>query len=306
MQGKDEQITYHDWLKSQVEAEEYWFQKIDLGGGLATPGWSNPMTEKLPFYGLPDDMTGMRVLDIGCCEGFFSFEAERRGAADVVAIDSFPESIRRFNICRNALGSKANGYLASVYDLDPKNFGTFDLVMYFGVLYHLRHPLLSLQKIASVTVGTILLQTRSFEAPGLGDISAARFNPFGIQSGTADNPTQDLSVIWEPNGACVRDMLLHVGFVNVERVHSSAQPIPSPSPNPTKPKGPRKPSKLKVYARRVLPQRGKPAPAPAPRARARASIAIFRGEAPVRSAGMTPPGPHISGTDGTFTGASRL
>jgi SAM-dependent methyltransferase len=146
------------------------------------------MTEKLPFYDLPDDMTGMRVLDIGCCGGFFSFEAERRGATDIVAIDSFPESIRGFNTCRNALGSKANGYLASVYDLDPKNFGTLDLVMYFGVLYHLRHPLLSLQKTAGVTAGTILLQTRSFEAPGLGEISAARFNPFGIQSGTAKIP----------------------------------------------------------------------------------------------------------------------
>ena len=93
MAGNEEVVNHHDWLRSQVEAEEYWFQKIDLGDGLTTPGWSDPMTEKLPFYGLPDDMTGMRVLDIGCCEGFFSFEAERRGAADVVAIDSFPESL---------------------------------------------------------------------------------------------------------------------------------------------------------------------------------------------------------------------
>jgi tRNA (mo5U34)-methyltransferase len=308
VRGNEEQVTYHDWLRAQVEAEEYWFQTIDLGDGLTTPGWSNPMTEKLPFYGLPDDMTGMRVLDIGCCEGFFSFEAERRGAADVVAIDSFPESIRRFNICRNALGSKANGYLASVYDLDPKNFGTFDLVMYFGVLYHLRHPLLSLQKIAGVTAGTVILQTRSFEAPGLGEISAARFNPFGIESGTAEDPTQDLSVIWEPNAACVRDMLLHVGFVNVERVYSSAQPEPVPPPNPTKPNTAAKPSKLKVYASRALPRRGKltPAPAPAPKALANVSMAIFCGEAPVRSAGVAPPEPQESGTDGRFSGASRL
>jgi tRNA (mo5U34)-methyltransferase len=296
--GEDEQVTYRDWLRAQVEAEDYWFQQIDLGDGLVTPGWSNPTTEKLPFFGLPEDMTGMRVLDIGCCEGFFSFEAERRGAADVVAIDSFPESIRRFGICRNALHSKANAYLASVYDLDPKNFGTFDLVMYFGVLYHLRHPLLSLQKIASVTAGTILLQTRSFEAPGLGNISAARFHPFGIQSGTADDPMQDLSVIWVPNGACVRDMLRHVGFVNVEPVRSDAQPVHSAIP---KSSGTVKAaSRLKASARRLLPRRGKSAP------RAKSSIAIFRAEVPVRTAGVAPLDPHASGTDGTFTGASRL
>ena len=134
-------LTHRDWLKSQVEAEDYWFQEIDLGDGLVTPGWSKPKVEKLPYYGLPEDMSGMRVLDIGCAEGFFSFEAERRGAAEVVAIDAWPGSIRRFHICRIALGSKVTVHETSVYDLDPRSFGTFDLVMYFGVLYHLRHPL---------------------------------------------------------------------------------------------------------------------------------------------------------------------
>lgn len=297
MQGNEEQVLYRDWLKSQVDAEGYWFQQIDLGDGVVTPGWSNPITEKLPFFGLPDDMSGMRVLDIGCCEGFFSFEAERRGAADVVAIDSFPESIRRFNICRSTLGSKATGYLTSVYDLNPSNFGTFDLVMYFGVLYHLRHPLLSLQKIASVTAGTLLLQTASFEAAGLNGISAAQFHPFGIQSGPADDPVHDLSVIWVPNSACVRDMLLHVGFVNVEPVTSDA-PVHSPPPKQAKPRG--LAGKLKASRNRVQPEGAKPEMG------ARPSIAIFRAEAPVASAGAAPLAPHVAGTDGTFAGASRL
>jgi tRNA (mo5U34)-methyltransferase len=287
---EEDQVTYRDWLRAQVEAEDYWFQQVDLGDGVVTPGWSNPLTEKLPFFGLPDDMSGMRVLDIGCCEGFFSFEAERRGAEDVVAIDSFPESIRRFNICRSALGSKANGYLASVYDLNPKNFGTFDLVMYFGVLYHLRHPLLSLQKIATVATGTLLMQTRSFEAAGLGDISAAQFYPFGMQSGTPDNPIFDLSVIWVPNSACVRDMMLHVGFVNVE-------PVSSP-PKSTEPKVVA--GKLKASVKKRLTRRDAPTMGPMP------SVAIFRAEAPLRAAGAVPLAPHVSGTDGTFTGASRL
>ncbi|HVB92895.1 MAG TPA: DUF1698 domain-containing protein [Acidimicrobiales bacterium] len=218
MQSERDKSSVNDWIKRQIEAEDYWFLRMDLGDGVVTPGWSDPATDKLPLFGLPDDMSGMRVLDIGCAEGFFSFEAERRGATEVVAIDSFPGSIRRFNICRNALGSKAEAHLASVYDLNPKSFGTFDLVMYFGVLYHLRNPLLSLQKIASVASGTLLLQTLGFERASLGEMSVAQFHPFGIMTGPPGNPMQDTTVFWIPNRACIRDMLLHVGFIEVESV----------------------------------------------------------------------------------------
>lgn len=298
MHGSSEQVLYRDWLRSQVDAEEYWFQRIDLGDGLVTPGWSNPAVEKLPYFGLPDDMSGMRVLDIGCSEGFFSFEAERRGASEVVAIDAFPESIRRFNICRSALSSKANAHLASVYDLDPRNFGTFDLIMYFGVLYHLRHPLLSLQKVASVTAGTLLMQTRSFEAPGLRNVPAARFHPFGIQSGPSDSPTVDLSVIWVPNWRCVRDMLLHAGFVNVVHLNPDAPPARTK---------PRKSTASRVLASRLKTSaRVLTGSEKLKKGGARASIAIFRAEAPVRSVGAVPPSPDVSGTDGTFSGAGRF
>ena len=132
-----------NWLKRQIESEEYWFQSMELPGGIVTPGWSNPKTEKLPFFGLPQDMRGLRVLDIGHAEGFFSFEAERRGAAEVIGIETYPAMIRKFNICRTALGSSAQSFRGSVYELDPKTFGTFDLVFFFGVLYHLRHRLLA-------------------------------------------------------------------------------------------------------------------------------------------------------------------
>ncbi|MCG8457028.1 MAG: class I SAM-dependent methyltransferase, partial [Holophagales bacterium] len=116
-------LSFDRWIRDQVEAEEYFFQKIRLPNGVETPGWSDPEKEKLPHYHLPEDLTGMRVLDVGCAEGFFSFEAEKRGASEVVSIDSFPDSIRRFNICKAAKGSKANGYLANVYELSPRTFG---------------------------------------------------------------------------------------------------------------------------------------------------------------------------------------
>jgi tRNA (mo5U34)-methyltransferase len=220
--AKDSLAPDREWLRAQVEGEPWWFLKMDLGDGLVTPGWSDPTNEKLPFFGLPEDMTGMRVLDIGCNEGFFSFEAERRGAESVVGIDSNPMVVRRFNLCRMAMGSKADAYLTNVYDIKPRTVGTFDLVMFFGVLYHLRHPLLALEKIFEVASGTLLLQTACFDDPALGEDSAAKFHPFGIESGPAEKRVWDHTVFWIPNSACVRDMLLHVGFVDVECLNHGA------------------------------------------------------------------------------------
>ncbi len=211
-----EHTNLRDWLRARIQEEPYWFLKMELPGGLATPGWSDPKRDKLPYYGLPEDLTGARVLDIGHAEGFFSFEAERRGAAEVVGIENYPPMARKFEICRAAYGSGARSYLTSVYDLNPKTFGTFDLVMFFGVLYHLRHPLLALEKIHSVCTGTLLMQTST-----CGDRSQkpmAEFHPFGITSGPKDNPSRDPTCFWFPNIAGCIAMLQHVGFKDVQRI----------------------------------------------------------------------------------------
>jgi tRNA (mo5U34)-methyltransferase len=215
---KKKSPPFDDWLKAQVEAESGWFHKIRLREDVVTPGWSDPETEKLPWFGLPEDMAGMRVLDIGCAEGFFSFEAERRGAAQVVAIDSSPHVIQKFNLCRAALDSRASVYLCNIYDLNPKMFGTFDLVLFYGVLYHLRHPLLALERILNVCTGTLLLQTAVHEHPDLSDTPMARFHPHGIQSGPdpEHHPIFDPTVFWMPNRACVRAMVDSAGFINIE------------------------------------------------------------------------------------------
>jgi tRNA (mo5U34)-methyltransferase len=234
------------WLREVVAAEPYWFHKMDLGNGIVTGGWSEPAVDKLPYFGLPDDMTGARVLDVGCAEGFFTFEAERRGASEVVAIDSFPDSVRRFNIAREALGMKSQAYLTNVYDLSVKTFGTFDVVMYFGVSYHLRHPLLALEKIFEVCSGTLHMQTNSFADEALGDRSASLFHPFGIESGPADARVLDPTVFWVPNSACVAAMLAHVGFVqvwggetaSVASVFRGEVPHPAPGAAPDQMKAP--------------------------------------------------------------------
>jgi tRNA (mo5U34)-methyltransferase len=213
-------LPVEEWISARISEEPYWFHRIALPGGIVTPGWSDPKVDKLPHYGLPSDMTGMRVLDIGNAEGFFSFEAERRGAAEIIGLENYPPMARKFEICRAALGSRARTYMGNVYDLSPNTFGTFDLVMFFGVLYHLRHPILALQKIASVCTGTILMQTAACDNNSAKPM--AEFHPFGITSGPADKPEHDPTCFWFPNIACGIAMLQHVGFQNVEQISKGA------------------------------------------------------------------------------------
>lgn len=212
----EEQPAVKDWFRARVEAEDYWFHRIELAPDLVTPGWSDPRSEKLPHFGLPSDMSGMRVLDVGCADGFFSFEAERRGAAEVIAIDSFADSIRRATLCRDALGSRITPYLCNVYDLQARTFGTFDLVMFFGVLYHLRHPLLALERLRSVCSGVLLMQTATWEVAGESELPLTRFDPFGIESGPKNQRSRDPTVFWRPNARCVIAMLEHVGFEQIQ------------------------------------------------------------------------------------------
>jgi tRNA (mo5U34)-methyltransferase len=206
------------WVERRVSESPYWFHKLRIYDDLVTPGWSDPAVEKLPIYGLPERMDGMRVLDVGCAEGFFSFEAERRGAAEVVAIDSFSDSIERFQIVRAALGSKVRGSLCNVYDISPRTFGTFDLVMFFGVLYHLKHPWLALEKIFSVCSGDMLLQTLVTDEPQYRDLSLSWFHPFGIESGPPDARQFDPTVFWVPTPECTKNLARAVGFVDVADV----------------------------------------------------------------------------------------
>ena len=125
---------------------------------MITPG-PDRSREKLDWWELPDDLSGKRVLDIGCFEGFFSFECERRGA-EVVAIDLWQYGATGFKLCKELLHSDVEYRQASVYDLDPATFGMFDLVLFAGVLYHLRHPLLALDRVRSVCRGMAIIETQ--------------------------------------------------------------------------------------------------------------------------------------------------
>src|SRR5256714_5572842 len=213
-----------DWVRHQVEAERYWFQRVELFPGEYSPGWDDPAEGKLPYFGLPEDLTGMRVLDIGCAEGFFSFEAERRGAREVIGIDSFSDSVRRFNIVKEARQSNATAFLMNVYDLEPERLGTFDLVLFYGVFYHLKHPQYALERIRSICTGSLLFQTHVFEDPAFSDTPLARFYPHGMLSGPQGEHF-DPTVFWLFNSTCCAAMLDHLGFTGLEILSRDPHPF---------------------------------------------------------------------------------
>lgn len=103
----------------------------------------------LSRLGLPEQASGLRILDIGCCDGLYSFAMEQRGA-NVTSIDYRDVATRGFGIARSIIGSSLEPSVDTVYNLNPNRYGRFDIVLFLGVLYHLRHPLLALDRIRSV------------------------------------------------------------------------------------------------------------------------------------------------------------
>ena len=191
-----------------------WYHVMELPGGVVTPGVDDPR-DRLPLLGLPEDLAGMSVLDVGAWDGFFSFECERRGAARVVAADWFAwhdaarGSKRSFELARQALGSSVEDVEIRVEDLSPERVGTFDLVIFVGVLYHLRDPLRALDAVAAVTGGKLILETHVDLA--LRRRPAAAFYPATELEGDHTN-------WWGPNPAAVEGMLRAVGFDDVRKV----------------------------------------------------------------------------------------
>ncbi|MGH9146136.1 MAG: class I SAM-dependent methyltransferase [Vicinamibacterales bacterium] len=200
-------------LKREVAAITWW-HTIDLGKGIVTPGL-DPTPARLPEIRLPEDLAGLSVLDIGAWDGFFSFEAERRGARRVLATDSFCwgqggwGTKAGFELARRALRSKVEDSDIDPLELSPEKIGTFDLVLCLGVLYHMRHPLLALERVASVTRGRLILQTQ-VDLAGLTRPAIAFYQGSELHN----DPTN-----WcGPNPAAVVAMLRTVGFGDVEVV----------------------------------------------------------------------------------------
>lgn len=99
-------------------------------------------------FPIPADLRGKCVLDIGAWDGWFSFEMERRGA-EVMAVDCWDND--RFRYIHHELNSRVDYRILDIYELDPNKIGRFDFVLFLGVLYHLKHPLLALEKVCALT-----------------------------------------------------------------------------------------------------------------------------------------------------------
>jgi tRNA (mo5U34)-methyltransferase len=189
-------------MRAQIDQISWW-HKIALPGGIVTPG-IDLTHEKLPFLGLPNRMDGKRVLDVGCWDGFFSFLAEQRGASEVVAIDVF--KTRGFEFAHQALGSRVRFEQMAVYDVTPQALGTFDLVFFFGVYYHLRNPVLALDRLSAVTRERLLIESA---VGGAEDQSTARFCE-------EDECHNDPTVWWIPSVECLVRTARAAGFPRVE------------------------------------------------------------------------------------------
>jgi tRNA (mo5U34)-methyltransferase len=216
-------------LRTAVAGVDLWYHVLDLGAGVETPGWfdARPVLPRLPF----PEVRGRRCLDIGTYDGFFAFEMERRGAAEVVATDiadhrswdwpphlrargpetlaliAGPEKGRGFEVARRALQSKVERRFISIYDLSPDTVGEFDVVMCGSLLLHLRDPLRALEAVRSVCRGQFL----SMETIDLRLTLLHPRTPVARIIGTDD------VAVWSlPNAAGHRRLLEAAGF-EVER-----------------------------------------------------------------------------------------
>jgi tRNA (mo5U34)-methyltransferase len=135
-----------------------WFQRFELAPGVVTPGTAD-IEWLLARAGFPERLDGMTVLDIGTSNGGAAFISERRGAERVVAVDIFGPEWFGIDALRTFLGSSVEYVRASVYELEGLLDGEFDIVLFFGVLYHLRHPLLALDAVRALTRGTAFIET---------------------------------------------------------------------------------------------------------------------------------------------------
>jgi tRNA (mo5U34)-methyltransferase len=207
--------------REQLELEvgrHEWFHAMDLGQGVVTPGRIDVARQTLPRLKLPESLAGKTVLDIGAWDGFFSFEAERRGAQRVLATDSHAWYTRKpaFELARRALGSRVEDYDIDVMDLSPERIGTFDVVLFLGVLYHLRHPMLALEKVRSVCAGQLILETVT-------DLVWTRYPVMRFYPGS--ELAGDASNWFGPNPAAIVGMLKAVGFSRVEIVTPRFRPL---------------------------------------------------------------------------------
>jgi len=180
-----------------------WYQRYHLSPNVITPGVSD-IEAMLDMLGVPQDLTGLSVLDVGTSNGGAAFIADRRGADRVVAVDIYDPHDYGFAQVRDAIGSRAEFHRASIYELPLVLREQFDIVFFLGVLYHLRHPLLAIDSLRALTRDRLFVETViTASDPSLSH------SEFYAGSGPHVN---DTTIWFVPSVRCVTDWLNTSGF----------------------------------------------------------------------------------------------
>lgn len=204
-------------------AQHHWFHSIELKPGIVTPGSKSPSLMALEFSRVfdPIDVRGKSILDIGAWNGGFSIEAKRRGAARVVALDHYVwthpvlRGRETFDLAVKAAGVEIEAVEQDLDDprLNLERLGTFDIVLYMGVFYHLVDPIAATREVAARAADVLVVETY------LSDVSSPVpqmiFYPGGELCGDSTN-------WWGPNRKCVEDLLALWGFPSVRFAEGSS------------------------------------------------------------------------------------
>src|SRR3954452_2548375 len=218
-------------LPQEVAELGPWFHNLRLPSGIQTAP-EHPLGD-FPSYkwgeiagSLPSDLSGKRALDIGCNASFYTFELAKRGA-DVLGIDHDPHFLRQARWASEQLGLADQVELRQldIYDLARLD-EQFDVVIFMGVLYHLRYPLLGLDLVAETVRGTLVLQTLTRPQTETRDVPPDL--PFDERHELADPAWPSMAFIehrladdptnwWAPSPTAVEAMVRSTGLRVVER-----------------------------------------------------------------------------------------
>ncbi|MBA2671021.1 MAG: DUF1698 domain-containing protein [Gemmatimonadetes bacterium] len=238
-------------LEQMAASVPFWFHSIDLGEGVTTPGIKSAahLRKEVESFRLPD-LKGKTVLDINAWDGFYSFEAERRGARRVVALDKMmwamdlgewnrywleckasgkaplafqdtpfwhPDTLPGkigFDTAHQALGSRVESVVDDFMEMDISTLGQFDVVFFLGSLYHMMNPVEAMLRVSAVTNGTAIIETEAVAFPGFEDRAVCEFFP-------ADELNGDSSNWWAPNEKALVGMCRAAGFREIRVIVGS-------------------------------------------------------------------------------------
>jgi tRNA (mo5U34)-methyltransferase len=183
-----------------------WYHSMELPDGTVIQGHQSleQQRRRVEQFHIPQDLHGKRVLDIGAWDGWFSFEMERRGA-QVLAVDSAKNT--RLLEAKNILGSKIDYHIADICRLTYRDVGTFDIVLFLGVLYHVKHPVLALENVCGMTRDFACIES-FISDPDPASLPVMEYYETTELRGQLDN--------WVgPNVACLKAFCRTAGFARV-------------------------------------------------------------------------------------------